>query len=155
MIFFELADFETRLGFLDVKTSPVHFFVQRQKTFEENGAIIPFDMEQLNMGGAMNMASGTFTAPVNGIYRFDFSGIKNEKGSIFIDQKVNGNFIGAANSGVLDNDKQVPVSLQTTLRLRAGDRVQLNSSYHNGGMLYSDLYRTHFTGSLLEEDLSF
>ncbi len=42
----------------------------------QKNTIIPFQVEILNVGGGMNTATGVFTAPVDGIYYFVFSGIK-------------------------------------------------------------------------------
>lgn len=53
---------ETRIGNLDVKTSEVHFYVQRTSSFSMNDAIIIYDRVVLNVGEAMNMITGTFTA---------------------------------------------------------------------------------------------
>ncbi len=36
-------------------------------------AVIPFNIEHLNEGGAMDLAAGVFTVPVDGIYHFEFS----------------------------------------------------------------------------------
>ena len=62
------AVFQTWIGYVDVKSSPVYFFfVQRSVNgFNTAGTPIPFDTEGLNVGGAMNLASGIFTAPRDG-----------------------------------------------------------------------------------------
>ena len=65
-MFCDIEGFETRIGYLDVKSSPVYFYVQRNTNFETKGTPIPFDVEILNVGGAMNSTSGKFTAPRNG-----------------------------------------------------------------------------------------
>jgi len=36
-----------------------------------------FDIEQLNLGGGMNVGSGVFTVPKSGIYTFYFQGTAN------------------------------------------------------------------------------
>lgn len=146
---------EKRIGNIAHKSSPVFFYLQKETTFEKDGQVLPFELERLNIGGAMNFTTGTFTAPVSGIYHFAFSGRKNDKGGIYINLRVNDEVIGAASSG--RHNASVTLSLLSTLRLRTGDRVDLFTFYYEGGMLYDDSisHYTHFSGWLLEEDLMF
>ena len=55
------TDFQMRIGYVDVKSSPVYFYVQRKAHFNTPKTPIPFDSEILNIGGAMNLTSGKFT----------------------------------------------------------------------------------------------
>ncbi len=68
---------EAVIGQVDVKTKTVHFNVQRSSTFSTRLAAIPFESVLLNEGGAFELSSRTFTVPVQGIYDFDFSGVKD------------------------------------------------------------------------------
>ena len=62
---------------MDVKIQSVHFFVKRSTTnFELTNVVIPFDIERLNVEGAMNLATGVFTVPLDGIYHFEFPALK-------------------------------------------------------------------------------
>lgn len=145
------------VGTLPVKTKSVHFYVQRNTWFSDDKTFaIPFELERLNEGGAFDLKSGVFKAPVPGIYHFQFSGVKNGEGesdhgklSIFL--HLNGVKVGVAHTSEL-RESYGTVSLSASLRLKAGDAVNLH--------LYSgELYEhhtdhfTHFSGWLVEEDL--
>ncbi len=143
---------ETRIGNVDVKSEEVHFYVQRSSVYSINNAIVQFDMERLNVGEAMDMNTGIFSAPVDGIYQFEFSGIKDSpQTALYIFLQVNGANIGVAHatSSVSGAFQSV---LHASLKLKAGDKVTL---YKTTGTLYNavDFYYTHFTGRLVSEDL--
>jgi len=116
---------------------------------------MPWEYKRLNEGEAMNLANGIFTVPVNGIYHFEFSGIKDESAPyLYVILQVNGTRIGDAGTGFGNNTGTYEsYSLTASLRLKAGDRVNLynvaDSVLFDGGAT-----RTHFTGWLVEEDLS-
>lgn len=87
---------ETQIGNIDVKTTEVHFYVQRTSSYFLNNAVIQFDKERLNIGGAMDMSTGIFSAPGDGIYQFEFNGIKSLQNSLYVFLQVNGASIGVA-----------------------------------------------------------
>lgn len=60
---------------MDVKSLPVYFYVQRETGFNAPDVPITYEIEELNVGGAMNIQSGIFTSPQNGKYYFSFSGL--------------------------------------------------------------------------------
>ena len=134
---------------MDIKTRTVHFYVARNTSFSTPSAVIPFDVARLNEGGAMNLASGIFTAPVPGIYHFEFSGVKDP----FTAYMVNGARIGFAYTNQNTGGSMDAVCLSASLRLAANDKVNLYN-YNDYGMLYGNNGETpHFTGWLVEEDL--
>lgn len=138
------------IGNVDIKTKTVHFYVTRKSSFETI-AIIPFEEEQLNVGEAMNLETGVFTAPVNGLYHFEFAGASSSLvGFLAINLQVNNNSVGrASNSHPLDEYGYI--SLTSSFRLNANDKVNL---YLSGGKLFeinTIPHWTHFTGSLIEE----
>lgn len=53
------------MGQVDVKTTPVHFYVQRSSVFNSVDKTITFDKVVLNIGNAMDNATGEFKAPVH------------------------------------------------------------------------------------------
>lgn len=141
---------------MDVKTKSIHFYVQRSTNFGVSNAVIPWEVVRLNEGGAMNIASGIFTAPVPGIYHFEYSGVKlNSALYLCVFLQVNGVTIGTAGSnaggepGIYES-----YSLTASLRLKAGDTVRLYNSLD--GILYEANtvnYKNQFAGWLVEEDL--
>jgi len=67
-----------KFGYVDIGTLPhgVHIYVQRNSTVpEKQGVNITFQVEILNIGGAMDL---THPAPVLGKYLFYFSAIKGK-----------------------------------------------------------------------------
>jgi len=148
---------ETLYGSVDVKTKSVHFFVQRRTSgnFATVNAVIPFDTELLNEGDAMNFATGVFTVPVNGIYHFEFNGMKhNDPSELRVFLQVNGVTIGTAYATFNLTNYLALSGINTSLRLKTGDQVRL---YKTNGILHDDSmlehHYTQFTGWLNEEDL--
>jgi len=143
---------EKFIGNVDLKTKIVHFYVQRNTNMTENG-IITFEVERINVGGAMNPASGVFTAPVNGTYHFDFSAIKHDSlDYVVILLQVNDVEYGRAHTSSTGNSNTV-ASLTASLRLKVGDQVVLNNQY-NGKIFGNEYIHTHFAGWLVDEDLT-
>ncbi|XP_046637955.1 uncharacterized protein LOC124316198 isoform X2 [Daphnia pulicaria] len=153
------------IGYADVKSAPVHFHVQRNSSFETQLTPIPFELARVNEGNAMNLSSGIFTAPRPGIYFFSFTGVAHLFSSssyawfssyLFL----NGNRIGMSN--VQEHKGPVrqysPLTLQSTLNLKKGDRVWVTIETLRFSSLYDDKYDdrghlTHFTGFMLEEEI--
>lgn len=132
-----------------MKTRTVHFYVQRNSSFTENSTI-PFQLERLNEGGAMDTATGIFRAPVDGTYHFEYCGgsFTASNSSLVIYLQVNGVNVGIAFSSSANYGHS---SINASLRLKAGDRVNV---FKESGQLYDDgNHSTHFTGRLVEEDL--
>lgn len=137
---------------MDVKSSNVHFYVQRRSSYGRGKSVIPFEIERLNFGNAMNLATGVFTAPRNGLYHFAFSALKDlSKTSLNVHLRLNGNWVGMARADDLV-DYSLTCSFQATLKLIAGDRIDL---FLDQGTLLdvNKWHHTHFTGYLVEEDL--
>ena len=150
------------IGYANVKSTPVHFYVQRNSSFNTTGTPIPFDLARVNEGNAMNLTSGKFTTPRPGIYFFSFTGLVEFPASSSLSKftmilYLNGAIIGLghveeANTVFGQNDQ---VTVQSTLNLKKGDRVWLQIwDFSEGVYLYDDSnHFTHFTGFMLEEDI--
>lgn len=140
---------------MNVKTKIVQFYVQRNTSFSTRYAVIPFELALLNEGDAMDLASGIFTAPVNGLYHFEFSGMKDiTTYYLGISLQVNGDNVGAAVTNQYVTGTRDSISMTASLRLKSGDKVNVYNGRYGDGVLYDDEgHVTHFSGWLEEEDL--
>jgi hypothetical protein len=155
------ADLQKKIGYADVKSAAVHFYVQRKNHFNTIGTPIPFEVALVNEGNAMDLASGKFKAPRRGIYFFSFTGIAEfpEKSSYSYLKLVfylNGSIIGDL---WIEESTQIyqrsPGSLQFTLSMKPGDQVWVEILVLTDRVyLYGnkDTF-THFTGFMLEEEI--
>jgi hypothetical protein len=155
---FLFTDKQKWIGYADVKSAPVHFYVQRNESFNTQHIPIPFELAVVNEGNAMDLNTGKFTAPRPGIYFFSFTGTACLKSSTFESHiYLNENLIGS--SYVKENKGPVaqfsPFTLQLTLNLKTGDQVWVTIEYEgSSSFLFDDTWhRTHFTGWMLEEEI--
>ncbi len=140
-------------GSVDVKSTSVHFYVQRSGDFSLTNAVIPLDVARLNIGGAMNLGTGVFTVPVDGIYYFEFSGLRDayDATPIGITLAVNGVGIGNCYGEGIQNYFLPLSGISASLQLKTGDQITL---FKQSGTLNDDgAHWTHFTGWLVEENL--
>jgi hypothetical protein len=147
------------IGYADVKSLPTYFYVQKNAPFSTFGVPIPFEIERLNIGGAMNIKTGKFTAPRKGVYFFAFSGVgglHNGHNWLDVELMVNGVHTGRAHCDSRAGNEWETLTLQSTIELKAGDSVwlqivALQASYLQNS---SEGRFTQFSGWLLQEDLS-
>ena len=94
----------------------------------------------------MNIATGVFTAPVNGRYFFSFTAETASSGVSYVRLRVNGAIIATSFAPSINDNMPIVATLQLT----KGDRVDV---YLERGSIYDGYYATQFSGFLLEEDL--
>jgi hypothetical protein len=166
--------FQKWIGFIDVKSAPTYFYVQRNQKFDKANTPITFHSAIANAGNAMNLLTGKFKALVKGTYFFSFSGLAFSPGcsnacsslmfqvkndfSLQVSLLLNGEEIGfgsVQDSNVVTSNQWSPVTLQSTLNLKKGDTVWVQISYlSSGAYLHDDnFHHTHFTGFMLEEEI--
>jgi len=115
-------------------------------------AVIPFDRVLLNEGEAMNVATGIFTVPVDGIYHFDFTATKDADASeVYVSLVVNNETVGTSYAP-RDTPGVSLSAINASLRLKTGDQVRLLKG--SGTINDNSSHYTHFSGWLVEEDLS-
>ena len=110
----------------------------------------------------MNLTSGKFTTPRDGIYFFVFTGrsffpTSSSRLYLDVDMYLNGNVIGIGVSDEVGTDVQYEsFSFQWTLNLQSGDQIWLQISNISPGTYLDDnqYHTTHFNGMLLEENIS-
>jgi len=141
--------YETRIGNVDVISSPVQFFVQRNTDWSTPSTPMTFQVVRLNVGNAMDISSGIFTATKAGTYYFAFSAQKTGTSTFtFVYLRLNGNTVGIAD---FTQGSYYSSSIHATLKLKVNDEVTLVLT---SGTIYDNFdCRTDFTGILLEEDL--
>ena len=157
-----ISGFQKWIGFEDIKSSPTYFYVQRNSTFNQTQTPIPFEIEKVNIGGAMNLQTGKFTAPRSGTYFFSLSGIayipvSSSKLVFFMGLYVNGIQIGRSHADDSSNTVVFETySQQSTLNLQAGDLVWIEIVKQSTGVyLHDDVnHYTNFNGLLLQEQLN-
>jgi len=143
--------YETRIGNVDVISSPVQFYVQRNTGWNTTNTPIPFQVERLNIGNAMNLGTGVFKAPKAGTYSFAFTTTKTAiASSTYSFLLLNGNSIGINYAG--ETGTYFSGSMFATLKLKVGDEITVVLTI---GTLFdsSGGHHTQFSGILLEEDL--
>jgi len=142
--------YETRIGSNDIISSPVQFYVQRNTDWATLNTPIKFQITKLNVGNAMNIGTGIFTAPKAGTYSFALSCTEYSSTKPTVYLRLNGNqiaFIDLFNgSGSWKSG-----SINSILKLKVGDQISIVLT--RGTLSDSYDLRTHFTGILLEEDL--
>jgi hypothetical protein len=157
-----ILDLQKWIGSNDIKSVPTYFYVTRITPFSTIRTPIPFDLAKVNMGNAMELASGKFRAPRSGIYFFSFTGHALFPQSVSevelaVSLYLNGNRVGWAEVEETNtSDGQFsPLTLQSTINLKAGDQIWLQIvSISEGTVLFNARnHYTHFTGWMLEEDI--
>jgi hypothetical protein len=129
----------------------VYFYAQKTSSYGEQGPI-PFEIAAVNIGGALDIKTGMFTAPVSGVYFFSFDAYSNSNEGRVQLQK-NGVNVGQSydyHRGGYGGSHSPQLHLASILQLDAGDEIQINL---RSGQIYEDAngHYTHFVGMLLND----
>lgn len=135
---------QTWIGYVDLKSEPVYFNVERNTTYSTFNEAMPFDWETLNAGNAFNLSSGIFTAPRSGTYFFAFSSFSaNSYDNFYFYLKVNS---APKADCVTQAGRVYNCHILDTVRLLPGDEIQVS-------LQQGSTNSAHFIGVLLEEDI--
>ena len=136
--------YERRVGYNDIKTNS-GFYFQVQRNLDIFGkTVLHYQLEKLNVGGAMNIATGTFTVPTNGVYSFSLTALSI--GSAAVSLHLNGVQIAVSDTHI----DIYSISLSLILKLKKGDTVDTRLNF--GGLNGNN--QPTFNGMLIEEDLA-
>ena len=154
------------IGSVDVKSAPTYFYVQKTNSFSDIGIPMPFEVEKANVGNAMDLASGKFTAPRKGTYFFSFVGLGgfDPKTDTSVFNLIAGLYLNNVLVGVgrdeefntSDDTQHNQLAIQLTLNLEANDQVWIQFLEMTPGgsvSLHEHDQSTHFTGFMLEENI--
>ena len=141
--------------------------MQRNGPFSATNVAIPFDVERVNLGKAMELTF--FRAPRKGTYFFSFSGLASfpettspDRAHLGIGLYMVGISIGRVQTEESNSvaNQFSPLSLQLTLDLEQDANIWLQIDImSSGAVLYDDTtcegggHWTHFTGWMLEEEI--
>lgn len=141
---------ETRVGYIDIKSAPVYFFIEKDADHYTHDTPIPFEIEKKNIGNAIDIKTGVFIAPKPEIYYFAYSGIRdNWAGETMIYLQVNEEHVASGHGAGSIAEGGFTMSLHSTLRLKKDDNVPLVLTVGSFNSYYSS---TQFTGWLVEEE---
>lgn len=112
-------------------------------------AVIKFQDVETNQGLAYNSATGVFTAPFDGGYRFDWFILINQDGQLWVCLEKNGacvvKSVGYAGSGYYSE-----ITHSAILQLKAGDSVRLTYSLGPASIYGAEGRYTGFSGQYLD-----
>jgi hypothetical protein len=108
----------------------------------------------------MNLQTGKFTAPRTGTYFFSLSGLgrfpaSSSNQEMHLQLLKNGGAIAKAYCGSTSpGNIYETYSLQSTVQLQMGEQVWVEIFILSAGAFFNGNNFTHFTGWLLQEDIS-
>lgn len=115
-----------------------------------NVGYIKFNQTRHNIGGAYDTSTGRFTAPVKGVYHFNFTGITHDVSNYFyVSFAINGSTLQSSFVHLPNTEGEYSNLCTTcTLLLYANDFVNVVVGF-NGGSPYFEVARSHFSGHLI------
>lgn len=115
------------------------------RTINTDQTDLVFDTLQVNRGGAFDIATGRFTAPVDGFYAFLLNGILGNTTDATLCFAINGQPQGSQSLHVQGD---VPLSFTAAFMLATGDTVTCRTGNMAGALVY-DPAQAVFSGWLI------
>ena len=143
------ADLERPIGFVEPFRDPgrIIFSVFRETgEFINQGSYITFDTIVENTGNHIDISTGIFTCPYDGLYQFSFSALSGEHGYTSVEVLINGEREFEIHT--YEEGNASLLSYTWIFRLAQGDEVQLYIM--DGAIRVNYPYRATFSGQLIK-----
>jgi hypothetical protein len=145
-------ELQKMIGTVDVKSTPIYFHAQMTKPYLTL-TTIQFDSIKLNVGTALDPATGIFVAPTSGKYYFAYSGLSDigTRARVRMQMANAGTTTWTLVGEGYGDTTFKTFSMHATLELVKGDQVRLSLTE---GRISDSVTRNHFNyvGWLLEEN---
>ena len=124
----------------------VRFRVKRTSPFGNVGLVIPYEIEEINVDGSMDIKTGVFNTTIPGIYIFDFDALSYHNcynhPCLNIHLHKNNRMVEAAQT----NEPSFRLGKSFITKMLIGDTIKLVLQHHFPSN------NLQFTGTLLFED---
>lgn len=136
------------VGVLEAKSTPVYFHAYKWPDQAQNATNITITYERAfqNVGNAMNISTGLFTAPHSGIYFFSALGRNQRNASLELDLYSSRAGLITRAATVLNLDT---ITLTAILQVNRGEQLYLRGK----GEFHNNENTIYFNGMLLQEEL--
>nr|CAH0113511.1 unnamed protein product [Daphnia galeata] len=142
---------------------PVAFHVHSRGNYTQVNTTIPYENEYVNTGGAMNLTTGVFRAPIAGTYVFNFNAPRyssDQNVPLCLNVRMDLNNLPVANGPICgySYEKWTEASLVAVLDLKQNDTVGVylqQGEIRGDYSVRSNHSHTHFTGFLMYEKSAF
>ncbi|XP_046448162.1 complement C1q-like protein 3 [Daphnia pulex] len=147
------SELQKMIGTVDVKSTAIYFHAKMTNVYSAALTTIQFNPIKLNVGTALNPATGIFVAPTPGKYYFAFSGISDSgvKARVLLQMMKTGTADWILVGEGYGDTTFKTFSMHATLELVKGDQVRL---YLSEGRIHDNVLHNYFNyvGWLVEEN---
>ena len=124
------AELEKSIGVLEVFPDPGRIMFAAYENQPSPMAMkkrLNFNNEVLNVGGHLDLATGVFTSPVDGTFKFTFSGVGDLSSFDIVNVYVNDESVFKIFND--DGEGRTNIAYSWFLQLQKNDEVKLNSFF--------------------------